>query len=176
MCWHRLTKICWQKLAGHCVGLFMLRQCRQPNRGAEACQSKSRSNSKRLVPSQQVVLVREHLFVKTLGSCVLSCACFRGAVVAKPGKCSCPASHGCSPAPANLAVLLRVRAMYRSGEKRQSSMHIFCAREISRFRSQSCVAQCKKIRINSDHTVHRSMIERLGLFEPHIDLLYIPRF
>ena len=141
MCWHRLTKICWQKLAGHCVALFMLRQCRQPNRGAEACQSKSRSNSKRLVPSQQVVLVREHLF---LGSCVSSCACFRGAVVAKPGKCSCPASHGSSPAPANLAVLLRVRAMYRSGEKLSVVNAYFCAREISRFRSQSCVALCKK--------------------------------
>ena len=44
-CGHRLTKICWQRLAGHCEALSMLRQCRQPNLGAEACQSKSRSDS-----------------------------------------------------------------------------------------------------------------------------------
>ena len=29
MCGHRLTKLCWQRLAGHCVVLLMLRQCRQ---------------------------------------------------------------------------------------------------------------------------------------------------
>ena len=37
MCGHRLTKICWQRLAGHCVALLMFRQCRQLNLGAEAC-------------------------------------------------------------------------------------------------------------------------------------------
>ena len=67
MCWHRLTKICWQRLAGHCVALLMLRQCRQPNLGAEACESKARSDSKRLVPSPQVVLVRAQTFRQDLG-------------------------------------------------------------------------------------------------------------
>ena len=28
MCGHRLTKICWQRFAGHCEALSMLRQCR----------------------------------------------------------------------------------------------------------------------------------------------------
>ena len=38
MCWHRVTKICWQRLAGHCAALLLLCRCR---RTSEACQSKS---------------------------------------------------------------------------------------------------------------------------------------
>ena len=45
----------------------MLRQCRQPNLGAEACWSKSSSDSKRLVPSQQVVVVREQPVREEIG-------------------------------------------------------------------------------------------------------------
>ena len=52
----------------------------------------------------------------------------------------------------------------------------FCAREISRLRQQICVPLCKKIRMNSDHTAHWSMIERLDIVEPHVLVLCVPRF
>ena len=67
ICCHRLTKICWRKLAGHCVALFKLRHCRQPNLGAEARKSTSSNDSKQWVPSQHVVLVREQPFLQDLG-------------------------------------------------------------------------------------------------------------
>ena len=55
-------------------------------------------------------------------------------------------------------------------------MHNFCAREINRFRQQSCVLLCKKIRMNNDHTAHWSMIGRCDIDEPHVALLCEPRF
>ena len=67
MCCHRLTKICWRKLAGHCVALFKLRWCRQPNLGSEARKSTSSNDSKQWVPSQHAVLVREQPFRQDLG-------------------------------------------------------------------------------------------------------------
>ena len=66
-------------------------QCRQPNLGAEACESKSHSDSKRLVPSQQVVPVREQPFREDLW--VPAC---RAASVSWR---SCKASRNSSPAP-----------------------------------------------------------------------------
>ena len=99
MCGHRLTKICWQRLTGHCAALLMLSQCRQPNLGAEACESKSHSDSKRLVPSQQVVPVREQPFREDLW--VPAC---RAASVSWR---SCTASRNSSPAPSNLAAPVR---------------------------------------------------------------------
>ena len=52
---------------------------------------------------------------------------------------------------------------------------IFCAREARRFRQQSCVLLCKKIRMNNDHKAHRSMIKRLDIIEPHVTVLCAPR-
>ena len=51
----------------------------------------------------------------------------------------------------------------------------FCAREISRLCQQICVPLCNKIRVNSDHTAHWSMIQRLDIIEPNVILLCVPR-
>ena len=67
-------------------------------------------------------------------------------------------------------------SLCKSGERRESSKHIFSAREISGFCQQSCVVLCKKIRANNDHTAHRPMVERFDFIEPHVALLCVPRF
>ena len=66
MCWHRLTKICWQRLAGHCVALLMLRQCRQP---------KLRGRS---------VLIQSPQRLEALGPQPTSGACSRAAFSSRP--------------------------------------------------------------------------------------------
>ena len=66
--------------------------------------------------------------------------------------------------------------MFRSFVFCSTSMHIFCAREVSRFRPQVCVPLCWKIPMDNNQTTYWSMIKRLDLVGSRVFLLCAPGF
>ena len=63
--WHRLTKMCWQRLAGHCVALLLLCQCRRSLEQKCASQNPAATRSA-WSPAKQVVLVCQQAFRQDL--------------------------------------------------------------------------------------------------------------
>ena len=66
-------------------------------------------------------------------------------------------------------------SLCKSGEKRESSMHIFAHERKADSCQQSCVLLSKRIRMNNDHTAHWSMMKRFDIVKPHVALLRVPR-
>ena len=67
-------------------------------------------------------------------------------------------------------------SLCKSGEKRESSMHIFAHERKADSCQQSCVLLSKRIRMNNDHTAHWSMMKRFDIVKPHVALFRVPRF